>query len=118
MKRGKPRQAARGHKPREHVARKEREIEEEGLSRAQQETIRKWYGNKYNPHDSLGRADYDDVLELARSDGYEAFKTFRATWEAARRDYQKPGYKDKGPGYLLEIALNAGVPDVTWLYYR
>lgn len=117
---GRTRQQARGHKEAEHIERREREIEERGITGAQEHTIENWYSRTYNPGGSLGRKDLEDVLELAKGEGYDAFKEWRATWEAARRTYQREGSRKDGtgPAYLLDLTLAAGMDDISWLYYH
>lgn len=115
---GKTRQQARGHKEQEHVHRREREREElGGLSAYEISAIRDWagrYGNKDR--------DVDEVVEHARENGYDAFKRYRDTWNAARRTYlreSKAGtYSSRGLQYLEMLTGNAGVDEMAWLYYH
>lgn len=121
---GKTLQQARGHVKREHVLRREREIEERGLSSAQAKTIANWYEDKYNPKvwDTNSRADPDDVVEFVRDNGYDAFKRWRATWDKARRLYLKElangSYASRGAEYLMSLVAQAGVDNEKWLYYH
>ena len=117
MARGKSRQEARGHRPGEHVERRQREEEEYGLTHSEMATIRAWCGRYKNE-----TRDADDVIEFARENGYGAFKTYRAVWEAARRQYLREllsgEYASRGEQYLEYLAGTAGVDDVSWLYYH
>lgn len=121
---GRTRQQARGHKAAEHVERKEREIEERGLTSQQEKTIARWYEADYNPRvwDTNARADADDVVEFVRSEGYDAFKQWRSTWDKARRLYLKElaneTYENRGAEYLMSLVAQAGVSDEKWLYYH
>jgi hypothetical protein len=114
---GKTRQAARGHKPQEHILRREREIEEFRLTSAQIKSIRQW-GRRYN---NIER-DIDDVIDFARTNGYKAFTQYRETWNAARRLYKKQmkngTYMSKGIPYLQMLTEQAGVEEMPWLYYH
>lgn len=122
MARGKTRQEARGHKPREHVERKEREREEYGLTRYENDTIRRWYERSFNPGDRAGKPDEETVIEEARDRGYDWFVQYRHAWEQIRRDYKRT----KRRGTYVENSLNIlemaadelDVPDVSWLYYH
>jgi hypothetical protein len=123
-KKGVSKQKARGHKKGEHKVRKEREIEERGISSQQEKTLVGWYERTYNPkgYPDAARADLDEVLEYARSSGYEAFKQWRDTWDAVRRTYiqeQLDGsYASRGEVYLQWMSAESGVSDVSWLYYH
>lgn len=123
-KKGVSKQKARGHKKGEHRERKEREIEERGLSSQQEKTISGWYMRTYNPA-SYGddvRADLEDILEMVRSEGYEAFTQWRKTWDAARRTYlqelEDGSYASRGEVYLEFLSVESGRSDVSWLYYH
>lgn len=123
-KRGKTKQEARGHRKGEHIERAEREREELGITRAQENTIRGWYSRNYNPHNypENARADLDDALEYARENGYDAFKQWRTVWDIVRRTYLQEvadgSYASRGQAYLIDITSKAGVEDVSWLYYH
>lgn len=121
---GRTRQQARGHVEAEHIARAEREIEERGITGAQEKTVTRWYEGHYNPrgYPDAARADLEDVLELVRTDGYSSFTQWRHVWDAARRTYlreQAEGmYASRGEGYLVQLTSQAGVAEVSWLYYH
>lgn len=123
MAKGLSRQRARGHQVQEHIIRKERreEFEETGLYSHQIKTIFQWATKRqFQIHD----ADQDplDVVEWAKSVGYEAFKEYRKVWDAARRTYlrevKNKVYASRGLGYLQMLADNAGVDELSWLYYH
>ncbi len=123
-KKGRTRQSARGHKPREHVARKKREIEENQISSQQERTIVGWYARTYNPAGYPGdaRADLDNVLEFTRENGYERFVQWRKIWDAARRTYLREledgSYASRGEPYLIWLAGEADQSELSWLYYH
>lgn len=122
---GKTRQQARGHVAQEHVFRKQREIEEnEGLTRDNVKRIRSWYST-FNPgHKEI--PDVENVIDFAREEGYDKFKTYRKVWDQARRTYlreqSKGTYASRGLGYLEMLTDMAGVrgqeDDIKWLYYH
>lgn len=124
MAKGKTRQQARGKPAREHVIRKEREIEERGISTAQERTISNWYARTYNPggYPENARADLEEVLEMARSEGYGAFVQWRTVWDLARRTYlaeQADGsYASRGEVFLNYLAQQSGRSELSWLYYH
>lgn len=123
-KKGRTRQQARGHKAAEHVERKEREIEERGIAGSQEKTIERWYENYYNPgnYPSDARAPLDEVLDFAKGDGYAAFVQWRTVWDLARRTYiselTSGDWQSRGQPYLSHLATQAGVSDMSWLYYH
>lgn len=89
------RQAARGHKAREHVYRREREKRELGITRAENDVIRKWYRRSFNPNGQKGKPSEDRLIDYAVEHGYAMFRWRRTQWEAERRAYVKRGYKTK-----------------------
>lgn len=112
------RQAARGHKAREHVERRDKEIETYGLSRAEQLIIRAFVER----NNGFKGWDEDDFLDYFREAGYPAFKEYRTVWEAARRRYlsalRDGSHASQGEGYLNFLTASAGVDDTRWLYYH
>lgn len=117
MARGKTRQQARGHRPGEAAARREREREEFGLSGSEIRSIRSWVG-RY-PNESR---EVEDIIDQARESGYEWFKNYRDVWNRARRQYlreQAAGtYASRGLGYLEMLTAEADASDISWLYYH
>jgi len=117
LEKGKTRQQARGHKPREHIERREREVEELGIARDQDRRIRDWCRRYKNE-----TRDEDEVVEMAISKGYNWFKTYRDTWNAARREYLRAlkdgSYASKGLTYLEMLASMSEVEEISWLYYH
>ena len=123
---GKTRQQARGHKVREHVIRREREIAKRGITRDQERIVINWYNKHYNPqgHDEV--ASLEDLLAWLPQHGYDAFKLFRATWDPIRRQYLqeiKAGtWQTRGWPYLQIAWDNSGVfatgEPISWLYYH
>ena len=125
LKKGKTRQADRGHKPKEHIERREREKREnEGLTLDNIRSIRRWY-ERFNPRGVKESPSVDEVIEFAQQNGYNHFAEYRKTWDAARRVYlreQSTGkYSSRGEGYLQMFADMAGIMshgDIEWLYYH
>ena len=113
---GKTRQQARGHKVREHVIRREREIAKRGLTNDQERIIRVW-SKKHKNHERPIR----ELLAWTKENGYDAFKTYRSTWEANRRRYVKNLRKSKyqpQAGMLDYLAEELDIPEISWLYYH
>jgi hypothetical protein len=114
---GQTRQQARGHVEHEHVQRREREIEEFGLSSQQVRSIRDWCAR----YDNKDR-DAEDVIEQARDLGYGWFQNYRNVWNEARRNYlrqQRTGeWISGGEGFLFYLQNLADAPEPSWLYYH
>lgn len=135
-RKGKTRQAARGHKPKEHIERKEREILARGITRDQERTIRNFYAKKLDPETHpfkwVSNGDVSaaikeapsvsEILEFAIVEGYGAFKNYQNVWYAANRTYKREqadgSYQSRGFGYLLTLNGMAKAPDQLWLYYH
>jgi hypothetical protein len=123
---GKSTQEARGHKPGEARQRREFQREQnEGLSNAEDASIRNWYVKRFNPHERKSYPTEEDVIEFARESGIEAFRAYQHTWNAARSTYvreQKSGtYASRGEQYLEYLTEQARVRpqgDREWLYYH
>lgn len=117
MARGKTRQQARGHKVREHIIRREREIEEMGISSSQVKSIRDWARRHKNED-----RDVEEVIDHTRAEGWDWFVNYRSTWNAARSQYLKElrngTYASRGMGYLHMLTELAKAPEVSWLYYH
>jgi hypothetical protein len=118
---GKTRQQARGHKAAEHVYRREREIEEFGLSSSQANSVRSFY-QRWNAFQNKHEPDEEEILDHYREAGFESFKLYRETWDAARRKYLrelKSGkYETRGMEYLEGLTSEAEAPSYQWLYYH
>lgn len=122
-RKGKSRQVARGHKPKEHVIRKEREkIRLGGLTGDQIKIIIHWHKTKFNPQGYREVPTEEQLVEWSRANGYQEFKIYRATWEAARKVYlreQKEGtYESRGMGYLYQLQGLTKADTYEWLYYH
>lgn len=117
---GKSRQAARGHQRGEHLARAEREREEYGLTGAEVRVIRGWAERRAAQiHDTL--SDPEEFIEYYRDRGYDAFKQYRAVWTKARSDYVHGRQRKSDRNsldYLEDLAADADVEDISWLYYH
>lgn len=114
---GRTRQQARGHKAHEHIERRERERAEFGLTNDEVRRIRGWCSRFKNE-----ARDPEDVISEAREKGYDWFRNYRDTWNAARRQYLRElhagEWASRGEGYLQMLADTADVEDVSWLYYH
>ena len=117
LAKGKTRQEARGHRAGEARVRKQREREAYGISGADLKAIEAWEARYRNEGRSL-----DDLVEFAISNGYDAFVKYRETWNAARRLYLKElkneTYSSRGLQYLEMLTAQAGVTEISWLYYH
>jgi hypothetical protein len=117
------RQLARGHKPKEHIERKEKEKQRlGGLTADQIRIIIHWHQTKFNPHGYREVPTEEELVEWSRENGYARFKLYRATWDAARRVYireQGEGtYESRGMGYLYRLTGMAKAETYQWLYYH
>lgn len=88
---GLTRQAARGHKPREHVRRAEYQRKQHaGLTTPQMRAIKNFYEN---PEYTQKRyVKLKDLEYLAVVNGYAAFQEYRAAWRKANKSYKINGY--------------------------
>lgn len=121
IEKGKTRQQARGHRPQEHIIRREREIEAFGLSTSNMRSITTWI-NRRNAEIHDASLDPEDVIDQAREHGYEWFTSYRDRWNALRRNYkreQRNGtWASRGLAFLEGIAAEVAVDDISWLYYH
>lgn len=122
-RKGKTRQQARGHKRKEHILRKESEKKRfGGLTSEQIKTIIRWVNEKFNLHGYREVPTPEQLVEWSRENGYDRFKLYRATWDAARRVYlreNKDGtYESRGMGYLYQLTGMAKAETYEWLYYH
>ena len=125
---GKTRQQARGHVAREHVRRKEREIEREGITSQQRAVIRRfverWNDGNYweegrAPWAGKGwRLEEEYVEAFVLQEGYEFFVKYKDIWTSERRRYLKDGETGEGLSRLVLLRDKAGVPDERWMYYH
>jgi len=123
---GKTRQAARGHKPKEHIIRREREVAEAGVSASQLRSIRSFLA-RFNPIGFKEMPDKETLVEFVQERDYAAFQQYRKIWDTYRREYLKAkaaGTLDHNGslGYQLDfITSQAGVlpqGEDKWLYYH
>ena len=122
-RKGKTRQQARGHKRKEHIARKISEkLRLGGLTADNIKRITSWHSEKFNPNGYREVPDLEQLIEWARANGYEAFKLYRKTWDDTRRVYlneQSDGtYESRGMGYIYERTGIAKAETYEWLYYH
>lgn len=123
---GKTRQQARGHKPKEHVERKEREKEQTGgLTYEQIRSIQKWINERFNPHGYREVPTEEELIEFGQERGYDAVTQYRRTWDKTRNKYLREKtndtYENRGYGYLVHLATISGIRpqgEERWLYYH
>lgn len=126
IKKGKTVQQSRGHRPGEAKQRAAYQREQnEGLSNAEDLSVRNWYEKRFNPRDAKEIPSDEDVLDFARSRGMDVFRQYQKTWNAARAAYArelKAGtWASRGIGYLDYLTEQARVRpegDREWLYYH
>lgn len=126
VKKGKTRQEARGHRPGEARQRAEYQRQEnEGLSNAEDASVRNWYEKRFNPLGFKEIPTDEDVIEFARARGIAAFREYQRMWNAARATYVKElkagTWTSRGIGYLEYLTEQARVRpegDREWLYYH
>lgn len=120
------RQSARGHKPKEHVIRKQREIERNKVSSSQIEAVQSFL-RRFNEPAYKGIPDEDDLVEYIRSYGYEAFTEYRKRWDKVRQEYLRAQRKKELlPNGVLGYSLpalygEAGLrtpAELQWMYYH
>jgi hypothetical protein len=119
---GKTRQEARGHRPGEAKRRREWQTETYGLSKSEMERIKVWRAKVPASIYEPGFPDEDTMVDYFRQTGYDAFKTYRTIWNAARKQY----LEDKANGtyiqqsivYLEVLTDRAEAPELSWLYYH
>lgn len=122
-RKGKTRQQARGKPKAEHKVRKEREkIRLGGLTGEQIKIIIRWVKEKFNPQGYREVPTEEQLVEWARANGYQEFKVYRATWEAARKVYKREQadgtYESRGLGYLYQLQGLTKLDNYEWLYYH
>lgn len=120
MAKGKSRQQARGHQAQEHIARREREREELGVTRDQQRRMFRWFERfVFTVHDAS--QDPGDMTREASDMGWEWFKQYSRRWEQLRRKYLKEGMRSNVWGNLAWLegeAVALDLSDISWLYYH
>lgn len=118
---GKTLQQSRGHKAQEHVERKEREIEQFGLTRSQLRAVKDWSERRQNlikDHDF----EVQEVIDITIVNGFDWFLNYRKIWNAARHTYivenRRGTYASRGMTYLEELTRQSEAPELSWLYYH
>lgn len=118
---GRTRQQSRGHIEREHIVRREREREKYGIAIDEASQVRRFW-RTWNAAGVKMEPDEDQLVEWVTENGFEAFKKYKTTWTAERRNYLKAmrngTYASKGLGHLQFITNLAEVPDTPWMYYH
>mgnify|MGYP001549487191 CR=1 FL=1 len=129
------RQAARGHKPKEHVIRKVKEkLRFGGLTADQIKKISAWYEHLFNMRSYHGVPTEDEVIEYAQKEGYKQWTVYRDVWNKVRVRYlaaKEAGtlvavHGKGGKTYYIlgeesgiePYMRRAGVDDDQWLYYH
>lgn len=126
VKQGKSQQQARGHQVGEARIRREREREQnEGLSNAEDRSVRNWYQKHFNPTERNDKPTEEDIIEFAQGRGIEAFRQYQKTWNDAKRQYNqelRKGTWVAGRTNVLEILTEQArvrpEGDISWLYYH
>lgn len=135
LKKGLTLQQARGHKAKEHVARREREVRVfGGLTGDQIRSIRRWYSTSFDPtgqkqiRNAAGKRgpSVENLIDLARKNGYTKFAEYKKVWAAKRRTYireqSKGTYASRGEAYGEELPDDMepldSLHDIGWLYYH
>lgn len=117
---GKTRQAARGHKVREHVERRQKEIAKYGLTIDQQKSVNKWIDRRQAAQPSISFfMDGDDLMKWTREHGFEQFSAFKRKWESERRKYKRAP-RPKGDASLDDLYDGIEIDDLAaeWTYYH
>lgn len=118
---GKSVQEARGHKRQEHIERKKRAGQGPGIADARERFIFQWFAMRdYEIADWTG--DPVEQTRIAVARGWDWFKSYSKTWEAARATYLRElaegRWASRGMGYLDYLLAQTGVPEYSWLYYH
>lgn len=122
---GLTRQAARGHKAKEHIARKEREVNLGLLTSSQRQAVRKFAREQWARAERDGEDEsefLDQMMDWAVDGGYERFGRLRAKERALHRQYRSElkakTYASRGLEWLIAETARHEAPDYTWLYYH
>lgn len=128
--RGLSRQAARGHKPREHVARREREQREAAalgkLTSPQRAAIRRFAAKQAKRGGEDVAASKQKMVGWATRVGYDRFLALRDQVAAASAQYRgqrsRGAYESAGEGVLDYWIDDLDTPDdpaeAFWFYYH
>ena len=118
---GKTLQQARGHKPQEHIERKQHEIEKFGLTKPQLRAVKEWSERRQGivkDHDF----EVQEVIDITIANGFDWFLNYRKIWNAARHTYivenRRGKYASRGMSYLQSLTDDANAPELSWLYYH
>lgn len=119
------RQLARGHKPKEHIVRKERELKKHGGITSQQVKAIQSFIARFNANGYKDIPTEEDLVEFVRERGYDAFVGYRKIWDAARRTYVAEladgTWESRGMCYLYDLTGRSKVHpqgNELWLYYH
>lgn len=119
---GKSRQSARGHKQREHVQRKAREISLGYLTSSQRQSVRKFAAEQAKRSGDDVKTTQAAMLEWATLQGFARFQQFRdAVREMSgqyRRSIKRGTYESHGLGLLEMLAREYQVDNEKWFYYH
>ncbi len=124
---GKSRQAARGHKVKEHVLRKEHELREQAETgkptSAQRSIIRRWARKQASKDATADPSEMADaVVSWANEAGWEKFEKLRDTQKSLAKEYRQSGQpygQSHGMEFMDSLAedIDEEVPS-SWLYYH
>jgi hypothetical protein len=126
MAQGKTRQQARGHKPREHVIRKEKEQARAArghLTSRQKEQIKKFAKEQHSRTGTNYQTFARELREYAERNGYKQLDLIIKAQRAMKRQYRQEvkgkTYVSRGTGFMDALSEEFDEPpDISWLYYR
>lgn len=117
---GKTRQQARGHKAREHVERREKEVAKYGMTISQLRSVQKFVDRRQSLQPSISFfLDGDKLDTWVRQHGFDQFTALRTNWERQRRKY-KNAPRPKGEVQIEDLYEDVDTDDLEpeWLYYH
>lgn len=124
---GQSRQAARGHKPREHVERKRREerraADTGALTSAQKQTIKRYLVAQARKSNEMQDIDRDELWELyggyVEERGWAWFLRLRSQMKSYHQQYIRGGYKSMMTLLRLNMeAIDRNDAEGWMLYYH
>lgn len=124
LAKGKTRQQARGHQAKEHVIRREREIEEGKVTWAQRKAIEKFHAS-FDPKGQKPSVSANTMIDWAGEVGYDKFVKYRKLWTALHNQYmdrggQRSKYSERTREEIEYMFDDLDLPDddPEWLFYH
>ena len=120
---GKSKQAARGHKAKEHVTRAERKRAAGKITEREKAIIRRWAKNVHRRMPGFERSRFSvrDIYNLAYKDGtlrdWRKFEKVHARLKELEKAGRKKGREREPLRWLEDIAYDLNVESF-WLYYH